>query len=91
MTTYRFKTLDEAVETLGRIRDCVVPDETAKAPAPLEEPTGLGAVVRSAGWVYVRTGGMRPWYCPDRGDRRKWSELEAPVILSHGYDIGGDK
>ena len=94
MTTPRsfdIKDLDEAMVTLGRLRDCLV--TKVEAP-PLDEPTGLGAVVRdSTGrlWTRIAQTDHGPWRWARRdpddvGYLYAWADIKDPEILSCGYD-----
>ena len=80
--TFDIKDLDEAMVTLGRLRDCLVTN------LAIEEPTGLGAVVRSSNRLYVRTSGRTPWYWATAGAWREWPTIkEGAEILSLGVDL----
>ena len=65
----------------------------AAEPPPLEEPTGLGAVVRDIhGRSWVRLSavlGNNPWYWA--GYHMVWGSLVVAEILSGGYDNDGDQ
>lgn len=64
--------------------------EFANPTPPIEEPTGLGAVVEDAdGYQWVYSGGPQPsgdrvWYSPNLNGTALYSEIAAVRVLSEG-------
>ena len=93
MTTYDAAIIKRELWLIQDRLDALEAAMPATVAPPLEEPTGLGAVVRDGAqlWARARVGapGTVAWYACG-GGWTDWASLKDPCIVSDGFN-GGDQ